>query len=278
MARAAGLSPIVVWPRNNWCGAAYGQIFRTPLTTTALELKEFIARPSNFCFVMNEDHLRSGVDFCSPLSASSLDKVLDYSVGKNSDVFYHTPLIPPWMDMQLVLQTIKELHFQDCLWHRVHAFLDQHNLTDFIGVHIRKTDFGAYSSDDDGLFKLLANCPQKRFFVCSDNEAVENRFSSLPNTVTYTKRAYVERRVAGDWNTPTTDHSGRVYACNVERNALSVEDAVIDLLVLSYSQILESSQSTFRNAAIFIKSALQLDGKQRSRSEPSTLSFTPDNI
>ena len=38
-----------------------------------------------------------------------------------------------------------------------------------------------------------------------------------------------------------------------KRQALSVEDAIIDLLLLSYSQIVSTSNSTFRNTALLLQ-------------------------
>lgn len=253
-----GLEPSVIWPRNNWCGAAYGQIFSDKRAVNEGELTEFIVETAGLRFIMTEDHLRRGVDYVNPLEASSLADIrlhIDHHIG---DIFYHTPLIPRWIEMERVMRIISKLRFEPTLWERTHEFLQQNKLVDFIGVHIRKTDFGANASDDKGLFKLLSGAPQLRFFVCSDDPDVEKRFNTLPNVVSYQKRAHVERRIEGDWNTPTLDHSGRLYACNVERSAVSVEDAVIDMLILAYSQILDSSNSTFRNSALLIKTALQL--------------------
>jgi hypothetical protein len=46
-----------------------------------------------------------------------------------------------------------------------------------------------------------------------------------------------------------------VYPCNVNRSAQSVIDAVVDLLVLSHSQVVKTSNSTFLNAALLLKDA-----------------------
>ena len=146
-------------------------------------------------------------------------------------------------------------------------------MKEFLGIQIRKTDFGANGADDNNLFALVSQCPQKQFFVCSDDAAVEQRFGALPNVVTHPKRAYVEKVVDGGWNTPTADHSGRVYACNVNRNAVSVEDAVVDLLVLSRSQIVRTSNSTFLNTALLLKQAAALRAS-RARQPAGTLPET----
>jgi hypothetical protein len=65
----------------------------------------------------------------------------------------------------------------------------------------------------------------------------------------------VDKLVEGDWNSVTLDHSGRAYACNVNRSALSVIDAVVDCLILSYSTVVRTSNSTFLNTALLLQSA-----------------------
>jgi 2-polyprenyl-3-methyl-5-hydroxy-6-metoxy-1,4-benzoquinol methylase len=61
--------------------------------------------------------------------------------------------------------------------------------------------------------------------------------------------------VPGEWSTTTADHSGRLYASNVNRKDVSVEDAVVDLLILARSQIVRTSHSTFLNTALLLKQA-----------------------
>jgi hypothetical protein len=136
---------------------------------------------------------------------------------------------------------------------RATSFLSTHRLTEFFGIQIRKTDFGSNGADDQNLYDLIVGRADAQFFVCSDDKDVERRFSALPNVHIYDKQAHVEKWVQGDWNSHTADHSGRVYACNVNRGALSVQEAIVDLLILSKSGIVRTSGSTFLSAALMIK-------------------------
>lgn len=253
IARMAGLAPVVVWPRNNWCGAGYDELMDTPATVVERELASYVPEKGRYQFLMTEDHLGMGVPFQSPLQLPSAQSLLDYLASSDKDVYFHTPLIPACLDAGLVHDVVRGLHFKAGLVALARDFMVARGLTEYFGIHIRKTDFGANGSDDAHLYQLVRDVPHKRFFVCSDDKDVEQRFGALPNVVMYPKRAYVEKLVDGGWNTPTADHSGRVYACNVNRNALSVEDALIDLLVLSYSQIVSTSNSTFRNTALLMQ-------------------------
>lgn len=254
IAELAGLNPIVVWPCNNWCGASYEELIATPAQVVERELSSYAAEKDQFLFFTIEDHLGMGFPFQSPLQMPSLDSALDYLRSSDKDVHFHTPLIPAFLGTGAVHAQVRALQFQPALVAQAQAFMASRNLSDYFGIHIRKTDFGSNGSDDANLYQLVRDVPHKQFFVCSDDKDVEQRFGALPNVVMYPKRAYVEKLVDGSWNTPTADHSGRVYACNVNRNAVSVEDALIDLLVLSYSQIVSTSNSTFRNTALLLQS------------------------
>jgi hypothetical protein len=258
LADRAGLAPIVVWPRNNWCGASHAELIENEATVLERELVDYVPEKDRFQFFMTEDHLKMGVPNRSPLQTATLDDALAYLRQSDLDVYFHTPLIPGFLDTAGVLAQVRALRLRRGMHQIAESFIAQHQLGEYFGIQIRKTDFGANGADDKQLFELLANCPQRRFFVCSDDQAVESRFATLPNVVVYPKRAYVERLVEGGWNTPTADHSGRVYACNVNRSAESVEDAIVDLLLLSHSQVVKTSNSTFLNTALLLQAARKL--------------------
>jgi hypothetical protein len=260
VARAAGLEPVVVWPRNNWCGAGYRELIENAASVLECELAEYAPEKDRYHFFMSEDHLKMGVPNLSPLATATPDAMQQWIAASRKDVFFHTPLIPAFLGGAEVLAEVAALRLCRALVARAETFVASRGLTDFLGLQIRKTDFGANGADDQQLFGLVSQCPHKRFFVCSDDAAVEARFATLPNVVTHAKRAYVEKAVEGGWNTPTADHSGRVYACNIQRGATSVEDAIVDLLILSRSQIVRTSNSTFLNTALLIRQAAALAG------------------
>ena len=254
LAKAAGLQPIVVWPRNNWCGAGFAELLANDYQVIERELLSYLPDKDQFHFFMTEDHLGMGVPNQSPLQAQTLEEAVAYLNSDSRDVYYHSPLIPPFLDQAQVSKQVRALKFKAEIVAEADRFIRKHKLKEFFGVQIRKTDFGSNSADDGNLFELISNAAHKKFFVCSDDKDVEQRFGALPNVAIYAKRAHVEKLVeAGGWNSVTSDHSGRAYACNVNRNALSVIDAVVDLLILSHSQPVQTSNSTFLQTALLIK-------------------------
>lgn len=257
LAKAAGLHPIVCWPCNNWCGAKFSDLFENKeFEVIERELVDYVPIKEQFHFLMTEDHLGMGVPNRSPLQIPSLSEATAYIAESGKDVYFHCPLIPGFLELERVCEQLNALELnQECVA-RAGRFIKNSNLTDpFFGLQIRKTDFGSNAAKEDELLGLVKTCADKKFFVCSDSKEVESQFSKLPNVVVYEKEAYVKKLVEGDWNTLAADHSGRVYPCNVDRNAQSVKDALVDLVILSHSQIVKTTNSTFLNAALLLKTA-----------------------
>lgn len=255
IAKTLDLSPRIVWPLNNWCGASMAELLDQPLPSENRELVTFAPEKDRYQFFMVEDHLKLGVPWASPLHMPSWEAARAHLAQSDLDVFYYTALIPGFVDFASVAEQLRGLRFHPGIVARAQAFLHERDLGDYYGVQIRKTDFGRNGADDNNLFELIAKAPHKRFFVCSDDKTVEERFGALPNAAIYPKRAHVEKLVDGGWNSVTTDHSGRAYACNVNRSAISVQDALVDMLILARSQIVRTSNSTFLNTALLLKQA-----------------------
>jgi hypothetical protein len=253
IAEKIGLNPLVVWPVNNWCGASYAELFHEHREVINRELVTFVAQKDQLQFLMVEDHLNIGAPWQSPMAMPSWDELSTYLRSADADIFYYTALIPPFIALDDVKAKVTSLPFQGGIVASAQRFMIEHNLQAFYGVQIRKTDFGSHGADDDNLFDLVMGRMDAKFFVCSDDKTVEDRFRLLPNVVTYVKRAYVGKRVDGTWTDPTVDHSGRIYAGNVNRNAQSVKDALVDLIILSYSNVVRTSGSTFLSTALLLK-------------------------
>ena len=121
-----------------------------------------------------------------------------------------------------------------------------------LGLHIRKTDFGATVNDKE-LYSIVENS-NKRFFVCSDDPEVNERFSLLPNCSVYSKTYFPEKMIfdAG-WNHQTKDDQGRDFFYNIERSEASIVEALIDLLILSRTTHVSTSNSTFLKMSMIFK-------------------------
>ena len=254
IAKAAGIQPIVVWPRNNWCGASFSELLSNDFNVIESELITYLPVKDKFHFFMTEDHLGMGVANKSPLQIQRLDEVIEYLNSDSRDIYYHSPVMPPFLHQDELNRQVQELKFNPEIMALALEFISTKGLDEYFGVQIRKTDFGSNGADDENLYDLIRNTSHKKFFVCSDDKQVEQRFDALPNVAIYAKRAHVEKLLEdGGWNSVTNDNSGRAYACNVNRNALSVIEALVDLIILSYSEIVHTSNSTFLRTALLIQ-------------------------
>jgi glycosyltransferase involved in cell wall biosynthesis len=255
-ARLTGLAPIVVWPPNNWCRARYVDLFTTPLTVIEKELAEFARARHALQFLIVEDRLGLARRWISPLDIADTGRLNSVIAAEDFDVFYYTALIPPYITEEMTREQLRLLPFRPEYVAAAERFMSENGLSPdrFIGLHARRTDFGARGADLDALRKMVQEHPEAKFFVCSDDPEAERQLAASANVVVRRKADQVKRLVDGGWNEVITDSSGRLYPCNVDRGADAVREAVIDLLILSRSEIIPTSGSTFLSMARMLHS------------------------
>ena len=111
-----------------------------------------------------EDRLGLADSWVSPLHLASWQAVAQQLASSARDIFYYTALIPPFISAAEVTAQVQALHLRRELLARAEGFLRQQQIGqrvgDFLGVQIRKTDFGSHAADDGNLFTLVSQCPQ----------------------------------------------------------------------------------------------------------------------
>ena len=106
----------------------------------------------------------------------------------------------------------------------------------------------------DSIYKTILDDVKGNYFICSDDEELETKFTQLNNAFSYKKKKYVEKLTKdGKWRDIIVDDEGVEYPFNVERSDETVIDAMIDLLILSKSTIMHTSDSTFLKTALLIQ-------------------------
>jgi hypothetical protein len=168
----------------------------------------------------------------------------------DKDVFFFSSLLCPWIDRNLLRPIVRQLNFQQRILDTANAVINDHCADqEFFGIHLRCTDHAKIINFDDYLNKV-ANAPNSKFFICSDNVEVENKFMQYPNVFKYDKTSYVEKLVEGGWDTVITDSTGANFPYNVNRSSESVVQAMVDLVILSRSTLIETDfRSTFLQTA-----------------------------
>jgi DNA replication protein DnaC len=80
----------------------------------------------------------------------------------------------------------------------------------------------------------------------------------LENVHVYPKTSYVEKLTEeGEWRSVIVDDTGVEYPFNVERSDESVQQAIIDLYILSKSDMMRTSNSSFLRTSILLKKSYQ---------------------
>lgn len=243
------------WPKNNWCGAAFGKLFESELIVREEPLDYYRSQEYDYTPVLHENQC----DF-TPERIIFQSSLFDYTgyetiLNTHANVLYCHNLLPGFVGPDDWALGLRQLGINCQVRILAENFCRDHHIDgSVLGLHIRKTDFWE-EVDDQGLFKLVVNNPN-RFFVCSDDPDVNRRFSELPNCAVFEKQHFPRKLLDdGNWNTWTTDAEGRRFPFNITRPEDSIIEALVDLLILSRTTLVSTSRSTFLNMAIIFKNA-----------------------
>lgn len=252
--RKFGHEWVISWPENNWCGAPFDSLFTSPLAHDTRTIEDVKAAQDQHLLLMHENQI--GFDERRLIINKTLASYDDYRAHLDSgtSVVYFNSLLPPFVTAADVRDALALLAPAAGVAAAAGNFIRQHGIdANTIGLHIRKTDFGN-AVDDQALYAQAA-ASTARFFVCSDDAEVNRRFAALPNCAVFEKAAFPEKLDAGAaWQHWTTDAEGRRFPFNINRSAASVVDGLIDLLILSQTEIVPTSGSTFLATARLFRS------------------------
>ena len=256
LAEQCQLDPWVIWKSNNWCGAELPDIFDTKFNTFN-EFNRFTFFQQPLTILIHENQFGQNIEYRDPRQFPSLADVQNYIRSINQPVIYFTNLIPNWVDMNYVVHNIlTRIHFRRDLIHKAQNIIGQHTNGNYFGIHLRMTDFPQKDLNTvHRYFELAKNTPHEKYFVCSDDPEVEKHFLELPNTFVQPKTDYAEKLIKDQsWNFGIKDSNDNHFNFNVDRSRESVEQAIIDLLILSRSEILNTNlASTFLQTAYLLK-------------------------
>ena len=251
LARALNLPATVFWPRNNWCQAAYTDIFLPGPTVDERSLRSLAGTLGDSLGLFHDAMGAEAVQlpFASAYDYASIADFAARALVGQRPVFFYPAIMPAWIPLDQVVAEMRQCAYQPVIREAVVHFIQTQLGRPFHGLHLRRTDLGVGYSDDE-VREIAQAHPDQLFFVCSDDPMAEALAVANPNVVRREKAAYVGKRDgAGGWTAATADDDGRVYHGNIDRSADSVREAVIDLLVLAHSEIVGYSGSTFQNIA-----------------------------
>ena len=243
----------VHWPINNWCAAAFEDIFDTPMPLSVASLKDLHGQLNEAVMLLHDEIASTalGVEFASAYDYASLSDFQAKALRQGQTVFFYPALMPDWVPMSAIRDELKALEFAAPIRAQAMAFMQVHLQGPFHGIHLRRTDLTVGLTDLE-VQTLVMQHPDARFYVCSDDPVAEALASAHPHVQSRPKLHHVEKKSTGDWTQTTADDDGRIYNGNIQRGRESVIEATIDMLILAQAQIVGFSGSTFQRMARLI--------------------------
>lgn len=255
IARVGNFKPVIMWPSTNWCRSLFETIFKNEYEVLSDRMSSLKDDCNDYAFVMHNNCLNFPCQVVHPNSFDSVQSIVNYYNQSNKDcLVYNNDSIPHYVHNKDLQSVVKNLIFSDTIVDAVTEFVKSID-GNFIGVHLRNTDFyDPHKPNFDSIYKTILDDVENNYFICSDDEELESKFTQLDNAFSYKKKKYVEKLTNdGEWRDIIVDSDGVEYPFNVERSDESVIDAMIDLLILSKSTIMHTSDSTFLKTALLIQ-------------------------
>lgn len=241
--------PILCWPENSWCGCSFTDLFHNEYELINLNINELFNQNKYNTFLIHENQTDLQINHCYP----SLENVESLKNNNDENIIYYHNSLPDYYNQEQVLSILSIFRVKNEIKNILEEFCNQ-NVIDLktFGIHLRKTDFINFINEEES-FKYIESKPNVKFFICSDSSETEEKFLTLSNVFAYKKKYYVEKLKEGDWNDLIVDTEGRRFNFNVNRSRESVKEAFIDLLILSRTNIITQSHSSFLNFAKLYK-------------------------
>lgn len=235
------LNPIIIWPSTQWCRLKFNETFKTKNYTVLEETLEYFKDKVDV-FIMHENFIGAPnyhhtLEFCN---IWDFKRILS---DKYDNYLYNNNVITKWVDDDWLDKSMNLLIFVDEIMDKAFEFINENKITqNVIGVHLRATDFHTGNPLFEKEYSLIESTPQKRYFVLSDDQHIEERFNKLENVITRSKTKYVEKiKDETTWNN------------NIERSSESVVESLIDLTILSKTDIMVTSPSSFLKTSILLQ-------------------------
>lgn len=240
---------VINWPVNQWCGVAFNTLFDTNEyhvdDTNINDLFAIYKDDAAFAIHVNQTNLQ--LKYVHDVRTYSIKDLQDIS---NEVMIYYHNRIPEYHTEDEIINTLLSIPIQPTISDRVVSFCILNDVNEnVLGIHLRRTDMELPPTTNE-VITLASSNPNHRFFICSDDSDTENTLRKLDNIITNDKHAYAEKYISGNWIQLMHDAEGRKTEYNMQRSEQSVIDAFVDLLILSKTNILIRTQSTFVQLAI----------------------------
>lgn len=246
LAHVLDRKPTLYWPLNNWCECPFDELFESNLEVSQENINEVFAKNiDSYFMVISNPTVNQSIKYLDFSSSS-----IDFLKTCDKNLVYMNNKIPDMFQKNDCYRVLSNLDIRKEILIRANKFIHEHNINNqVIAVHIRLTD-NTKQIDVNQVFEQLSQNNKIRYFVCSDDQDTEIKFSQLSNVIIHNKTNFVEKLIDGTWNETITDKEGRTFNFNVNRPKDSIIEALIDVLILSRCDLSnKKAKSTFYNLA-----------------------------
>jgi tetratricopeptide (TPR) repeat protein len=252
----------ISWPENNWCNASFESLFDIDITSANNSLSYYKKNQYFYNLLMHENQMNFDEAIINYNKNIRDYQDINYYFQLGKPVFYYNNIIPNFVSLDEIISGVSDLKIQSSIFNVAIEYCENNKIDETVlGLHIRKTDFGNLI-DDNELFLQVRNS-DKQFFVCSDDKNVMLRFSELKNCKVFQKNHYPTLLDPNkNWQDNIIDDQNRVFSFNIFRSSESIKEALIDLLILSKTTLIHTSNSTFLNMSKIFKMANILSNKE----------------
>ncbi len=249
----------VAWPSNNWCQLPYAEIFDASpnIISQSTDIQGLNTEFSDYALLAHEQQTFSKSPFINPNLEESWQHLINSvsSSLKHQSAIYFNATIPWCCPIQQVSNIAQTLPWKSDYQLQAQAFLKTHQLRPFKfwGLHLRGTDFGHTSQYFQRWFNIIKLFPDP-VVICTDDPKVRETYLSSPKVLSRPITHFPQRLDADKgWNDQIIDDQNRAFNFNVFRDAESVKESIIDLMILSQSKLYFTSNSTFLTFALLMR-------------------------
>lgn len=225
----------IFWVNTRWCSCPFDDLFEPTLKFQEGTLTDIFSK-NDSCLYLTHDF-----GFRPPSHVKSISFVMMNNLNYDEfpcNIVYNNNLFPSFIGIETNINLLKELKINNKILNRVKNFVEENNIDEnTVGLHVRRTD-NPNKLDDKVYIDVINKNLDKKVFLCSDDEDVENRFSQFSNVIVHKKNNYVQKVTQdSDW---TSDNGTNIF-----RQRDAVIDGFVDMLILSRTTPVELFDGTF---------------------------------
>jgi hypothetical protein len=248
----------VSWPPTNVCNARLEQLFVAPIDTNERTISYYKSREAQYNKVVH--HNFGNFDDENLILNSSLSSYSDYAALLNDrNVFYMHNSLPNFVEIGDVANALYTLIPAFSVQQSAAEFISRYKLgPEVIGLHLRKTDFHDKVNEDH--WYNLAQASTEEFFVCSDDQGILQKFRNLENCIVSPASSFPDKIFENaPWGACVQQPNSDEILYNMNRSSGSVICGLIDLLLLSKTTIVKTSNSSFLHLASILHQIKYID-------------------